>query len=135
MSKSKEMPNAEFQEIVLGEYGPSINAIKIQIEEDLKPALNQIVNDIIDTYNLLNGRKESENDAYNQLLSAFNDIIMHINSLGQQLERIEKSVNAKDYKIIMRKRTFNEKWLIAIVFVLVTLILAEPFFLLYLLSL
>lgn len=135
MPRKQEITDEEFKEIVIGEYGPNIEAIRKQVTECLESKLSEVGNDVIDTYNLLVKQEGSDKTTYQQLLSAFNENIMHMNSLGEQICSISKTVSAKDFKIVLQKRTFNEKGLGIIVIILTILVLTEPYLLLYLLSL
>ncbi len=110
MSQQKEMPNAEFKEIVIGEYGPSIEKTLKQAEDNK----NRIIA-IVNGYNkqvehlnrLLNERKNTA-EAVHSLENEIRSVKASVQDLQTNLQGISSIIKGKDFKELTRQRTDTE---------------------------
>ena len=117
MSKSKEMPNAEFQELVIGEYGPKIIKLCDNYSK-LFEYLGTLINE-----------RESARSAVAKLGKRIDGPDSAIKSIQEENRRISGSVqniksvvSDRNYKVIVRKRTLDEKKMTVVIYCLLGLI-------------
>ena len=112
MSKLKEMTDAEFKEIVIGEYGPNIEKTLKQAEDN-KNRINAIVNGYNKQVEYLN-RLLSERKNTAESVQALENEIVSVKATAQGLktELKERSgiIKGKDFKELTKQRT-DEEWL------------------------
>lgn len=111
MSKTKEMTDVEFKEIVIGEYGPNIEKTLKQAEDN-----NDGINAIIDGYNkqveflnrLLSERKSTA-VAVQSLEASVRSSQAKVQGLKTELQEISGILKGKDFKELTRQRTDGEQ--------------------------
>ena len=112
MSKLKEMTDAEFKEIVIGEYGPNIEKTLKQAEDN-KNRMNAIVNGYNKQVEYLN-RLLSERKNTAESVQALENEIVSVKATAQglktELKEISGIIKGKDFKELTKQRT-DEEWL------------------------
>lgn len=112
MSKLKEMTDAEFKEIVIGEYGPNIEKTLKQAEDN-KNRMNAIVNGYNKQVEYLN-RLLSERKNTAESVQALENEIVSVKATAQglktELKEISDIIKGKDFKELTKQRT-DEEWL------------------------
>lgn len=112
MSKTKELSDTEFKEIVIGEYGPNIEKTLKQAEDN-KARIIAIVNGYnkqVEYLNRLLSERKSTAEAV-QFLEAFvRSAQAEVQGLKTDLQEISGILKGKDFKELSRQRTDTE-WL------------------------
>lgn len=112
MSKNKEITDAEFKEIVVGEYGPNIEKTLRQAEDN-RDRINAIVNGYnqqIEYLNRLLAERKSMADAVKALEADIRTTQTKMEGIITELQEVSRVVKGNDFKELTRQRTNNE-WL------------------------
>ena len=112
MSKNKEITDAEFKEIVIGEHGPNIEKTLRQAEDN-RDRINAIVNGYNQQNEYLNrllAERKSMADAVKALEADIRTTQTKMEGIITELQEVSRVVKGNDFKELTRQRTNNE-WL------------------------
>ncbi|MBR1522432.1 MAG: hypothetical protein IJ627_02035 [Bacteroidales bacterium] len=112
MSKTKEMTDVEFKEIVIGEYGPNIEKTLKQAEDN-KARIIAIVNGYnqqVEYLNRLLKERKTTAEAVQSLENEIRSVNASVRDIKSELQEVSGILKGKDFKELTRQRTDTE-WL------------------------
>lgn len=112
MSKNKEITDAEFKEIVIGEHGPNIEKTLRQAEDN-RDRINAIVNGYnqqVEYLNRLLKERKTTAEAVQSLENEIRSAKASMQEIKTELQEVSGILKGKDFKELTRQRTDTE-WL------------------------
>ena len=112
MSKTKEMTDVEFKEIVIGEYGPNIEKTLKQAEDN-KVRIISIVNGYnqqVEYLNRLLSERKNTAEAVQSLENEIHSVKATVQGIKTELQEVSGVIKGKDFKELTKQRT-DAEWL------------------------